>query len=78
MNSKTYLFNFEKLTVWQDARKFTSGIYNVTDKFPDREKFGLSSQIKRSAVSMLQILQRDLDENQRRNSRGILKFHMAV
>jgi four helix bundle protein len=52
MNSKTYLFNFEKLTVWQDARKFTSGIYNVTDKFPDREKFGLSSQIQRSAVSI--------------------------
>lgn len=52
MNSKTYLFNFEKLTVWQDARKFTSGIYDVTDKFPDREKFGLSSQIQRSAVSI--------------------------
>jgi four helix bundle protein len=52
MNDKAYLFNFEKLTVWQDARKFTTGIYNVTDKFPDKEKFGLSSQIQRSAVSV--------------------------
>lgn len=52
MNSEEYLFNFEKLIVWKDARKFIAGIYDLTDNFPDKEKFGLSSQIQRSAVSV--------------------------
>ena len=52
MYAKEYLFNFEKLIVWKDAKKFIAGIYDITDNFPDKEKFGLSSQIQRSAVSV--------------------------
>ena len=52
MNSKEYIFGFEKLIVWKEARGFTAKIYELTDKFPDREKFGLSSQIQKAAVSI--------------------------
>jgi len=52
MYTKEDLFNFEKLIIWGNARKFIAGIYNITDNFPDKEKFGLSSQTQRSSVSV--------------------------
>ena len=47
-----YKFSFENLTVWQDARLIVSDIYKDTKEFPDTEKFGLTNQIRRSAVSV--------------------------
>lgn len=47
-----YQFGFEKLEVWQDARKLTMEIYKLTEKFPEREKFGLTNQLRRAAVSV--------------------------
>jgi four helix bundle protein len=45
-------FSFEKLEVWLIARKFTKEIYRISSGFPDEEKFGLTSQIRRAAVSV--------------------------
>lgn len=47
-----YVFGFEKLEVWQDARKLTVLIYELTEKFPEKEKFGLTNQKRRSSVSV--------------------------
>jgi len=47
-----YLFPFEKLEVWQDARKLVRMIYETTKRFPNEERFGLTSQINRAAVSV--------------------------
>ena len=47
-----YQFGFEKLEVWQEARKLTVAIYRLTEKFPEREKFGLTNQLRRSSVSV--------------------------
>lgn len=47
-----YQFAFEKLEVWNKSRDFTKFIYLKTKTFPDFEKFGLSSQIQRAAVSV--------------------------
>ncbi len=52
MDEQAYLFNFEKLEVWQDARKFISEVYLFAEKFPKNEKFGLTSQIQRAVVSV--------------------------
>lgn len=41
-----YIFSFEKLEVWQNARMFISDIYKLTSKFPSNELFGITSQIK--------------------------------
>jgi four helix bundle protein len=46
------LYSFEKLEVWKLARTLTKNIYLVSKEFPDDERFGLTSQIRRSAVSI--------------------------
>ena len=48
----TYQFSFEKLEVWQLARKLAADIYKRTASFPGEEKYSLTSQIRRSAVSV--------------------------
>lgn len=45
-------FSFEKLNVWQKARKLSFTIYKATKLFPDDERFGLISQMRRCAISI--------------------------
>ncbi|CAM4316522.1 four helix bundle protein [Gillisia limnaea] len=47
-----YEFYFEKLEVWKNARHFVKDIYLTTESFPNSEKFGLTSQIRRATVSI--------------------------
>jgi four helix bundle protein len=46
------LKNFKELNVWQKAYQLCLEIYRVTRKFPKEEIYGLTSQIRRSAVSI--------------------------
>jgi four helix bundle protein len=46
------MFKFEKLEVWQKAVDYADLIYQVTRSFPSEERFGLTSQLRRSAVSV--------------------------
>jgi four helix bundle protein len=46
-------FRFEKLEVWQLARKFVVEIYKITREFPKDELFGLISQLRRAAISIM-------------------------
>jgi four helix bundle protein len=48
----TYQFSFEKLEVWQLARMIAADIYKKTQSFPIEEKYSLTSQIRRSIVSV--------------------------
>ena len=43
---------FEDLSVWQKAHQTVLRIYRVTGSFPAEERFGLSSQMRRAAVSV--------------------------
>jgi len=45
-------FSFEKLKVWQKSRDLSVTIYNLTKSFPDEERFGLVSQMRRCAISI--------------------------
>ncbi len=44
--------DYEKLEVWQEAHKLTIEIYMLTKNLPKEELFGLTSQIRRAAVSV--------------------------
>lgn len=44
--------NFRDYDVWKRGISFSKGIYNLTKEFPDHEKFGLISQIRRASVSI--------------------------
>jgi len=46
------VFSFEKLTVWQKSRVLTTKIYDLTKDFPKDEVFGLTSQMRRCAISI--------------------------
>ncbi len=43
--------NFKNLKVWQKAVELAVLIYEVTKSFPTEEKFGITSQMRRSSVS---------------------------
>ena len=45
-------FSFEKLEVWQDARKLVAAVYERTLAFPKTELYGLTSQLNRAALSI--------------------------
>ncbi len=43
---------YQDLIVWQKAHILVKNIYKVTNKLPKEEKYGLTSQIRRSALSI--------------------------
>ena len=45
-------FSFERLQVYQKAREYVKDVYVLTYKFPQSEKYCLSDQLKRAAVSI--------------------------
>jgi four helix bundle protein len=44
--------DFRKLRVWQAAHTYALLVYRVTAAFPREERFGLTSQLRRAAVSI--------------------------
>lgn len=44
--------NFKELIVWQKARVLAVDVYKVVKNFPAEEKYALTSQIKRSVISI--------------------------
>ncbi|HOY21037.1 MAG TPA: four helix bundle protein [Haliscomenobacter sp.] len=47
-----YTYGFEKLKVWQNSIALVKTIYCCTRNFPNEEKFGITSQIRRSSLSV--------------------------
>ena len=47
-----YLKSYKDLIVWQKSIKLVKEIYILTGNFPQNETYGLSSQMKRAAISI--------------------------
>ena len=45
-------FRFESLNIWKDAIEYANELYEIAKKFPTEEKFALTDQLKRAAVSI--------------------------
>jgi four helix bundle protein len=60
------MFNFEKLETWQKAIAFTDLVYELTRNFPADERFGLTNQMRRAAVS----ISSNIAEGAARNSKN--------
>jgi hypothetical protein len=43
---------FTDLTVWQSAHELALFVYKATENFPDRERFGITAQVRRSSASV--------------------------
>jgi len=52
MPKKSVTSDFRQMIVWQKAHDLTLRIYEVTKVFPDNERFGLVSQLRRAAYSV--------------------------
>jgi four helix bundle protein len=46
------MHRYQELNVWKKAMDLVASIYELTDKFPTKEQFGLTSQINRCSVSI--------------------------
>ena len=46
------MHRYKDLKFWQLSRAFCKEIYSVTSSFPEEEKFGLISQLRRAVVSI--------------------------
>ncbi len=46
------IHTYRDLRIWQKGMDFVESIYALTNSFPSSEKFGLTNQIRRSAVSV--------------------------
>src|SRR5512138_1428054 len=46
------MFNFEKLETWHEAIAFADLVYSLSRNFPSEERFGLTNQMRRAAVSI--------------------------
>ena len=44
--------SFRDLQVWQRSMELTAAVYRLTQRFPREEAFGLTSQLRRSAISI--------------------------
>ena len=45
-------YSFENLEVWQESRQLAKDVYTISLNFPDNEKFGLTSQVRRASISV--------------------------
>lgn len=46
------MHRFKQLEIWRQSRQFCTQIYLVTNHFPNEERFGLTTQLRRSSVSI--------------------------
>lgn len=52
MEEKVKAQSFRDLVVWQRAMQLTVAVYQLTKDFPREEQYGLTNQLRRSAVSI--------------------------
>jgi four helix bundle protein len=66
--------SYQDLEVWKLAINFVKEIYLLTDKFPPREIYGVTSQIRRAAVS----IPSNIAEGQGRSSAKEFRQFLAI
>jgi four helix bundle protein len=65
---------FRELTVWQRSMQLTISVYRLSQDFPREEQFGLTSQLRRVAVS----IPSNIAEGQGRISKGEFRQFLGV
>lgn len=69
--------NFRDLDVWKSSVLFVKKIYQITDTFPATEKYGLSSQISRCAVSIPSNIAEGCSRNSQRDFSRFLQISLG-
>ena len=66
--------NYRDLQVWQKAMDFVVAIYEASAKLPTQERYGLTSQLRRAAVSV----PANIAEGSARQGSNELKHHLSI
>jgi len=74
MGSRSLGSNYRDLRVWNTAISLALDVYRITEKFPQMERFGLTSQLRRAAVSVAS----NIAEGHSRTTRGEYKQFLSV
>jgi four helix bundle protein len=70
----THNHAFRDLKVWQQSMDLVEGIYSATRPFPAEERFGLTMQVRRAAVSVPS----NIAEGSRRKRRKAFLHHLDI
>ena len=68
------MHNFQELKIWQKAISVAEQVYILSSGFPSEEKYGLTSQIRRSAIS----IPSNIAEGAGRNTNGEFKNFLGI
>jgi four helix bundle protein len=68
------IYSHRDLIVWQKAMDLVTKIYAFTEHFPSREMYGLSSQMRRAAVS----IPSNIAEGKKRGTRKDFRHFMVI
>ena len=68
------MHNYKKLDTWILAMKIARSIYQLAKDFPKEENYGITSQIKRSAIS----IPSNIAEGAGRNNNGEFKHFLGI
>ena len=66
--------SFHDLKVWQRAMELVEEVYRATSRFPTDERFGLTAQIRRAAVS----IPSNIGEGRRRKRQRVYLHHLDI
>ena len=66
--------SYRQLIAWQKAMELVKMVYDLTEKFPSEEKFGLTIQIRKAVVSVPS----NIAEGQGRNSTKEFINHLSI
>lgn len=69
-----FINSYKDLIVWQKSVELVVEIYKLTEKFPKTEVYGLTSQMKRSAIS----IPSNIAEGRRRGSRKDFNHFIVI
>jgi len=68
------MHNFQNLKIWQKAMDIAEKTYLISSEFPKEEKYGLTSQIRRSAIS----IPSNIAEGAGRNTDGEFRNFLGI
>lgn len=68
------MHNIKELKIWNKAMDLSVQVYDLSSKFPSDERFGLTSQIRRCAVS----IPSNISEGAGRNTKGEFKQFLGI
>ena len=66
--------DFRRLDVWRRSIRWVKGVYRATGRFPPEERYGLASQLRRSAVSVAS----NIAEGVARNMPKETRYHLRI